>query len=148
MSANNYGTANPVIYPAYGTMGADVACPSGVETTVLDIGNTFAISPGVYYPLIWLNIWISIGATPPNPCLVAGRLNGGADFQSVGPNPLSLVANANIYQNYVLRGPISPTLWTTTGGDITITVNPTGQAVTVRSYGTYAWLFLMRAPDQ
>ena len=145
---NLYGVATPVMYPAFQYPVADVACPAGVETNVIDSGALTALSPGVVYPGVFLVLVISLGATAASQIQIGTRIGAGADFATMAPSNLFLAANANLTTSGFLFGPIGYVPWQSPGSHIYVTVNPTGQAVTLRSYGSYAQFFLNRAPDQ
>ena len=144
---NDWGTAMPVILPAFTFGGSDINCVAGVETTIQSQGLA-AISPGIYYPMIFFNMIITIGATPPSQIVVAGKIGAGADFQTIGTNPVLLVANANLVMTGLMVGTPSDVPWRGAGSTVNVTITSTGQAVVSKGSGSYVQWFLMRAPDQ
>ena len=150
MGGNVWGTQNPSYVQGFGgtVAGADVACPSGSETNVIQIATVVAPTPGQWRTLIVGVLGISLGATPPTAIVLAARIGAGADFDSYQVPVGALVANATLAMPVFLNGPISTTLWFPSAPTVNITVAPTAQAVTVRFVGSRAYCNIWRLGDQ
>lgn len=148
--ANLYGVANaPAAAGSIYCIGsADINCPAGTETNVFDGGLSVAPSQGWFYPLAWVTCVISLGATAPSALAFALRVNNGADQFTIGANAALLVANTTTDYTYGFAGQSAQIPWMGTGGHIQISVNPTGQPVTLRYAGSMMTAMLLRAPDQ
>ena len=148
--ANVYGVANTNPPPSFwGTIGGtDINCPAGVETNVVAATPTAPTYPGMFYPFATGVITITIGATPPGQVVMALRIGSGSDINTIFVWATLMTAGAHIPQSVSFYGytvaisnPSATTIFN-------LTVNPSGQAVTVNAGGTYAWASWLRAPDQ
>lgn len=147
---NLYGVSNPLALPvAYGPIGGtNVPCPAGSETNVITSGPIAAISPGFYYPMLWLSLSILYGGTLPTQIIVAFRIGAGSDVDSVFIPTNSLVAStANVF-SATLIGASSQVAWQGSGSTINVTLSPSAQAITLQLTGSRAAIALFRAPDQ
>jgi hypothetical protein len=97
--------------------------------------------------MIFGQLGISLGATPPSALLVYARLNGASQFDSFNVDTNFLVGNANLFIPVLLYGPRSVSSYMGIGTQIQIGVNPTGQAVTCLQNITRAYVMLGRAED-
>lgn len=148
MPSNLYGVANApniaLTVPAIGNL----ACNPGVETNVMDSGVMIAPSQGFYYPVIQFQGVFSFGASAPTGIVFAGRIGAGADFATWTANLAGMAGSTFEWFNTTLIGPPSSVPWISPGSHIFVTVNPTAQAITISNVGSYAAVFLIRAPDQ
>jgi hypothetical protein len=144
---NQYGTSNPLPVPQFIYIASNTACPAGAETNVLS-ATLAAVSPGIYYPVMIGAIYITLGATAPSQILIGGRIGAGADFQQLGAPAEIFTPNLTYLQSFCMFGTPSDTIWRGAGATVNISLNPTGQAVTAASGGSYGQVFLFRAPDQ
>jgi len=148
--ANLYGVANAPGFPlAYNLIGgADIALPTGVETNIIDSGVITAPSQGYFYPIAWLALVFSLGATPPGGLQIAIRVNGGADQQAYGWNGAFLIASANLMDFHILIGTPSQIFAPGAGAHVQISAQSQTQPSTARFAGSEAVIALYRAPDQ
>lgn len=147
---NLYGVANapglPVLYNTIG--GVDVALAAGVETNFIDTGVITAPSGGFFYPVAWLGVVLSFGATAPTSLNLNLRVNSGADQASIGLNVVFLVANTNLLTYYPLVGTPSQIFAPGAGAHVQLSGLSAAQPTTARFAGTWVMIALFRAPDQ
>lgn len=148
--ANLYGVANaPLLLGMYNTIGGvPIACPAGVETNVVNSNPQIGPSQGWFSPIAWVNLAITLGATPPATCGCALRVASGADVANASISPILLVAGATVNLDFCLVGAAQQTPWMGAGSIINISVFATGQAVTCQFGGTWCTIGIIRAPDQ
>jgi hypothetical protein len=147
---NLYGVAQPVPMPILvGTVGGgvDVACPAGTETTVFTFPTYAALDHGAYYPVVTLNGCVTLGATIPTQLVFAFKLGAGSDVTASGVPANLFTANGNLFFSTVMFGINSLVSWVAPGSVVNVTLNPTGQAVTMRGSGAQCMLQLFRGPD-
>jgi len=134
--------------PSLLVAGTDVTCNAGVKTTVLDSGASpliAAAAGGGFYLVLWTILEIVLGATAPSAIVVTLDLTtAGANQDSYTVTPDQLINSASIVVAPPLYVPTSGSIWYPTGDRVKVTVNPTGQAVTVRASGTRALLSLLQ----
>jgi hypothetical protein len=142
----SWGTNLQIPNPALLTLASDTAVPAGGKTTVLQYGSSpllFVMAGGGFYLFADLNLVILLGATAPSAMVVTLDLpTAGANQDTYTVPPAILVNSATIVVAATLFVPTSGTIWFPTGDNPTITVNPTGQAVTAKAVGTRATLAL------
>lgn len=147
---NVYGIASPNPPPVgLTTIGAvDVACSAGVETNVISGAAPLPGQPGMFYPAWFGAIVLTFGATIPTLVTVASRLNNGADLNAMlvhggfyTSNGSAIVPISFFYPSQVISNPSGT--W-----NFQISVNSTGQALTVRTSQTYVNVQWVRATDQ
>jgi hypothetical protein len=148
--ANLYGVANPVIQPAgFGTLaGADVNCPTGVETVIATSVALQAISAGIYYPAILGQVMFQVGAGALTQFSVGVRIGAGADFYNLFYVAAGLPANSWWMMPVIAFGPASTVPWQGAGSTLSVTLLPVGINVAAHVAGTSLWATLYRAPDQ
>lgn len=127
-----WGVNQSVGNPQIATAGSDVACPAATETNVLAITLPTA-SPGLNLAiLVDTMVTILLGATPPSAMVIAMRVGAGADIDTYTFPPGGLTANALLQLSPTLAAIFSRGSYTN-GATLNITVNPTGQAVTLKA---------------
>lgn len=148
--ANLYGVANPVIYPAtQSTIAfANIPCPAGSETNIVDSNAIYAVSAGFYYPVVWAGVCILYGASIPTSITINGRIGAGSDFMQYQVDVGAVAANAIVTYFPTLIGPMSQVTWLPPGVHIFVSLSPVGQPITAAQIGTYCTFSLFRAPDQ
>lgn len=147
--ANLYGIANGTpnaVTQAAVSGGGNTTCPAGSETTIFSI-PAFAMSPGYFYPVIFVQMWIGYGATVPTTLQVAAKIGAGSDFDTLPINTGVVTASTNVFYCYVLVGPESQTVYVPPGVTINVTLAPTIQAVTLIGGGSRTMLWLSRGQD-
>jgi hypothetical protein len=134
--------ANPTLL----TLASDTACTAGTKTTVLDSGASPLIAAGAaggWYLMAQLSLAITFGGTAPSAVTVTLDLvTAGANQDSYALPVGDLVLSTAFLFTVALFVPNSGTIWFPTGDRVRITVNPTGQAVTVTAIGTRCLLTL------
>ena len=147
---SNWGTQMQQYGSLAWGMGSDQACPANTETNCIIAGSPLNVISGSinYAPLIIGTIVLSMGATPPTTLVVAARIVGAADFDSMTVSPLLMVANATFAMSFVLTGSSVRGVWNFPSGNLAISVNPTAQAVTARANGTRMCPSLIVSSDQ
>jgi hypothetical protein len=132
--------------PAILTLASDTPCTAGVKTTVLSYGSApyyAAGAAGGWYMLAQLALAITLGAVAPSALVISLDLAlGGANKDTYTVPPGLLVNLAVLLISATLVVPNSGSLWYPTGDNPEITVNPTGQAITVNAVGTRCVLAL------
>jgi hypothetical protein len=144
---NIWGTQDQMYGPNPYTPTGDVSCPAATITTVVTAASFPALSAGNYIPSITGWLALTLGATPASAIQVAFQLNGGANVDSFNVFPALLLANANILIPIQLRGVNGDAVWRPPGATITVSLNPTSQAVTCRQVGSRVLVYLLRGPD-
>lgn len=149
MGANLYGVANPAPTLIYSTLigGANLACPAGTETNLLSTGTLITPSGGAFYPIAWVNLTFTVGATPPTVVALGVRISGGADLGTFNPNIALFVASTNVTISWCVAGPTSRSTWAAPGNALQISVNPTAQALTAVFTFSQGILGVLRAAD-
>lgn len=147
---NLYGIARPE--PAWIAAlifgGANVTCPAGVETNVLDVIVNPPLIGGVYGLVITCNICVIVGATPITYLAVGGRMNGGADFISLSwGGGTDFVAGAQSQYSFFLPQ-YSGFVQNPGVTHAQVSLNPQSGSVTAQSYGTSIVARWQFAPDQ
>jgi len=125
MPGNAYGIALPSSGPHVVSAGADVTLTAGTETTFFTEAAG-APNQGNYQYIVWLNLWVSFGASAPTALVFAAKIGAGSDFDSVTVDPASLVASTHVQYNFMLFSPESSTNYVGAGS----TINITGLATT------------------
>lgn len=127
-----WGVNQSLAGPTIATAGSDVACPAGSETNVVsaNVPTGFSGINGVM--MVDIACAIVLGATPPTALVIALRLGSGADLDSYTISPAALVANAILQIAPTLTSNLSRT-GGNSSGTMNVTVNPTGQAVTLKA---------------
>jgi len=114
----------------------DVNCPAGSYTTVLSIGgasNTFQHQQaGQWIPRVDALLYFKLGATAPSAIIIGFATTTGTEIDSLQVDTDLLVNNGSFAITVPLMGVKSNTLWQA-GATPLVEVNPTGQAVTIRS---------------
>lgn len=114
------------------TAGADVACPAGTETNVISASVPNS-TPGFNSNLfVDVAAVIVLGATPPTALVIALRFGSGADVDSYTVSPAALVASAILQVAPSFVAALSRS-GTGASGPINVSVNATGQAVTLKA---------------
>lgn len=148
--ANLYGLANPV--PNLGwfdTIGsANVSCPAGVETNVIQSGALAALDHGVYYPVCWANLVLTMGATQPTNLILGLRLNNGADVANQVFNIPAGSGGLALTFIFIAAGVTMPTAFWPPGSSLQVTANPGTNAITCNFSYSKAILGIFRAADQ
>jgi hypothetical protein len=147
--ANQYsGAPNYYLPISAGCIGAaDVSCTSGAETNVIASGTIKTPIQGDFYPLISGNLVIYMGATAPTALVIAFRIGAGADVATYTVDPGQLVNSAKVQFAFGFVGANSASAWFPTGSTLNVTVNPTGQTVTVKNVGSFAIFELIQGPN-
>lgn len=144
----SWGTNLQIPNPALLTLATDATCGAGTKTTVLQYGSSpllFAQAGGGFYLLAHLTLAIVLGGTAPSALVITLDLpTAGANQDTYTVPPGLLVNSAELLLNFTLYVASSGTIWFPTGDNPTITVNPTGQAVTAKAVGTRAILTLLQ----
>jgi hypothetical protein len=144
----SWGTNLQIPNPALLVLGGDAAVPAGGKTTVLSYGSSpllFVMAGGGFYLLAHLTLEITLGATAPSAIVVTLDLpTAGANQDTYTVTPSVLANSATILVSTTLFVATSGTIWFPTGDNPTITVNPTGQAVTVKASGSRCLLALQQ----
>jgi hypothetical protein len=139
-----WGTDLSTIAPTVLNANADVAVTAGVTTTAIHSQSGGVAVPLIQtnpidcYPIIWGNLAILLGATPPTALVISYATVSGTAIASYTFPPALLLANATAMVPIFLVGPLSATLYTGAGKDPLVQVNATGQAVTVKAVGSAA----------
>lgn len=127
-----WGVDQSVGNPQIATAGSDVACSAGVETNVLSI-TLPAASPGLNLAiLVDTMLSVLLGATAPSAMVVAMRVGAGADVDTYTFPPGGLVNSALLQLSPTLTAVFARGSYAS-GSTLNVTVNPTGQAVTVKA---------------
>lgn len=127
-----WGVNQSLPAPTIVTASSDVACPAGSETTVLS-GASSGSAPGQNIVVeSSTELVVVLGATAPSAMTVNAKVGAGADYDTWTVPPALLVANAVLNLAPVLVGVLARNLFYS-GVTINITVNPTGQAVTLKA---------------
>lgn len=142
-----YGVAWPGNATFGRNAGSNQTCPAGSETIIMTWSGIQASAPGFYYPLIFGNMAITLGATPPTALSVSYHINGGSSYGTLPLWTNLLVANANLWYPFFSVGATSAVAYYPGPGTFTIGLNPVGQSVTYTDAPTSVRLFLMRGPD-
>lgn len=150
MPSNLYGVANAPGSPfvAITAGGANVNCPAGVETVVVQSAPMIAPSQGYFYCMVAGQLAIASGATPPTLLTVAARFSTGSDFSSFQIPSTWLTTNYGFIVPAIFSSINSYLNWLAPGSIIQVTLNPTAQAVTAIGAGTTIGFTLLRSPDQ
>lgn len=127
-----WGVNQALASPQVATAGSDVACAAGTETNVISASLPVGFSG--FNAVLFADVAcvIVLGATAPTALVIAARLGAGADVDSYTVSPAALVANAILQLSPALVASLSRS---SAGGNGTwnITVNATGQAVTLKA---------------
>lgn len=127
-----WGVDQTLAAPQVATAGSDVACAAGVETNVISASLPFGFTG--FNAVLFADVAcvIVLGATAPSALVIALRLGSGADVDSYTVSPSALVANAVLQLSPALVAALSRS---SSGGTGTwnVTVNATGQAVTLKA---------------
>ena len=148
MSANNYGTANPVVGPQPLSMGADVALPAGTWTVLLNSSPFVAISPGFYYPVMWFNICLSCGVGGSLGFNAGISVNNGAIQGTFSWDYRTMPANGFVNMPGYVNAAPSSAIWFGSGSTVQLQATAATNPMTALHVGTYALAMLFRAPDQ
>jgi hypothetical protein len=128
------------------TLASDTACAAGVKTVVLDSGASPLIKAGAgggWYLIVDVALAITFGASGPSALTITLDLvTAGANQDSYALPVNDLIALAQTLFTVSLMVPNSGSIWYPTGDEVQITVNPTGQAVTVNAICTRGLLTL------
>lgn len=124
----NQVLGNPVI----ATAGSDVACAAGTETNAIS-ATTFTSFASMNSVLFCdVACVIVLGATPPSALVIAVRVGSGGDADSYTVSPTALVANA-VLQLAPALAFVNSRGSANVQATLNVTVNPTGQAVTLKA---------------
>ena len=146
--ANLYGVSNPITAPSFVFPASPVICPAGARTPCIATPAIAAISAGIFYPVLFAYVTVTLGATPPTGLNFGIALFGGSDMQAIGTAGGLLAASATIEVQMMMFGTPSASAWQGPGSIVQLMCEPLGQQVTVQTTGTYMQVFLYRAPDQ
>jgi len=146
--ANLYGVSNPLILPVIVTPGSNVVLTAGTETTFMSSTSLVAISSGFFYPIIWLTVSYSFGASLPTALAFNFKLGAGSDVDTQAVNAAAFVASTYYQYTCCLVGVASQVAWQSPGSVINITGLSTTNLTQSYSAGTRAVIGLFRAPDQ
>lgn len=121
------------------TLGSNVNCPAGVATQI------FATTPLVgpqsqdVAPFMFVGLGITMGATPPTALQMFFGIVGSSNFFNLPLTANLLTAAAIQVLQGMAWGVKSQSAWLPPGAQLQVTVNPSGQAVTVNSFNSFAY---------
>ncbi len=144
---NIWGVANPVPLPTIAGPSGNVTLPVLTETTILSSAAIIAPYPGAYYPIVYCQLFVLLGAAPPTSLTFGFKLGAGADVDTAVVNPALLVANATIAFYGTMVGANSPTAWIGAGSVINVTGLVGGAVATAQVAGSRCLFALARGPD-
>jgi hypothetical protein len=139
-----WGTDLSTIAPTVLNANADVAVTAGVVTTAIHSQSGGVAVPLIaankfdMYPIMWGNLAILLGATPPTALVISYATISGTAIQSYTFPPALLLANATAMVPIFMVGPLSSALYQGAGTDPLIQVSATAQNVTVKAVGSSA----------
>ena len=145
---NLYGVDNSPLNPQLTSLGSLLTVNAGVETTFLSMGPLTAVSPGVYFPMFWGFIYVSLFATPPSALQFNAKIGGGSAFDIMVVPAVFLTASASMLYQCCFLGTGSEVPWRAPGSTVNFTCNSTGQNTNINTAYTRIMGGLFRAQDQ
>lgn len=128
---NNALPMPQVTYP-----GADIPCPSNIETLAFQSNTWIAPAGASCYPWLIASMLFTLGATAPSALQIIFQIAGSTTLNTYLVAPALLVNSAVLQVNFQGLGVSSRATWRGSGNSIGVQVTPTGQPVTVTAVGT------------
>lgn len=147
--ANLYGVANAPGYVQWvGTIGgANVSLPTGVTTPVFTSLPFVAPSAGYFFITCFIFFDFQSGATPPNGIFYAANIGAGsAPFNSSSSGPFAPSTTIQIAASAATV--VSQSAWQGAGSTVTVAIQANTGPITINFGGSYAMMWMVRAPDQ
>lgn len=145
---NVYGCSQPGMTPDVFTLTGDTTCNAGAETTVFTTSTALkAPSQGNWWLQFMGLLTILFGGSAPSALALGFRVHGSSDFSSVSIPAALLVASSTLLYPIFQATTSSDTMFWPSGSIIEVTVEPTGQNVTAKQFGSFCYMTLFHGED-